>query len=122
MNINNLVFFDKNGESYNLSQSTDGFWEGADYFLPISIALYDCSNLFILENTNGVYSFPKMDAGSKFEVIWKTAEAKDNFFLFTVTREGLQADSNVFLNREESTRQIQNARETKDEFLRRRRR
>ena len=102
MNINNLVFFDKNGESYNLSQSTDGFWEGADYFLPISIALYDCSNLFILENTNGVYSFPKMDAGSKFEVIWKTAEAKDNFFLFTVTREGLQADSNVFLNREES--------------------
>ena len=36
MDINNLVFFDKNGESYNFSQNADtGAWEGSDYFLPI---------------------------------------------------------------------------------------
>jgi hypothetical protein len=48
MNINNLVFFDKNGESYNFSKTADDVWEGADYFLPISTALYDVSNIFIL--------------------------------------------------------------------------
>ena len=63
MNIDNLVFFDKNGESYNFGRASSGNWEGADYFLPISLELYDCSNIFILENTNGVYTFPKMESG-----------------------------------------------------------
>ena len=84
MNIDNLVFFDRNGESYNFGQAASGNWEGADYFLPISLELYDCSNIFILENTNGVYTFPKMESGSSFEVKWKTSNNNTNLFLFNV--------------------------------------
>ena len=102
MNIDNLVFFDKNGEAYNLSQTTDGNWEGADYFLPISTALYDCSNIFILENTNGVYTYPKLDPDTKFEVKWKTADSVDNFFLFTVYQEALPDGTHTFLKNQDS--------------------
>ena len=102
MNINNLVFFDKNGESYNFNQSTSGYWEGADYFLPISTSLFDCSNLIILENTAGVYSFPKMEEGSKIEAIWTTSESADNFFLFTISREGIGSDSVDYIVKQQS--------------------
>ena len=102
MDINNLVFFDKNGEAYNLSQTTDGYWAGADYFLPISTALYDCSNIFILENTNGVYSYPKLDPDTKFEFKWKTADSADNFFIFTVSQEKLPDGTHNFLTKQDS--------------------
>lgn len=101
MNIDNLVFFDKNGESYNFGQASSGNWEGADYFLPISLELYDCSNIFILENTNGVYTFPKMESGSSFEVKWKTANNKTNLFLFNVLVEGTGTTSYNYLEKQE---------------------
>ena len=101
MNIDNLVFFDKNGESYNFSQASSGNWEGADYFLPISLELYDCSNIFILENTNGVYTFPKMESGSSFEVKWKTANNKTNLFLFNVLVEGTGTTAYNYLEKQE---------------------
>lgn len=102
MNIDNLVFFDRNGESYNFSQTSSGNWEGADYFLPISLELYDCSNIFILENTNGVYTFPKMESGSSFEVKWKTANNKTNLFLFNVLVEGTGTTAYNYLDKQES--------------------
>lgn len=103
MNLNNLLFFDKNGESYNLTLNSNGYWEGADYFLPVSTALYDCSNIFVLENTApDVYKFPEMESGSKFEVKWVTSDAKDNFFLFTVQRENIHADSVIYLEKQDS--------------------
>jgi len=101
MNIDNLVFFDKNGESYNFGQASSGNWEGADYFLPISLELYDCSNIFILENTNGVYTFPKMESGSRFEVKWKTANNKTNLFLFNVLVEGTGTAAYNYLEKQE---------------------
>jgi hypothetical protein len=101
MNIDNLVFFDKNGESYNFGRSSSGNWEGADYFLPISLELYDCSNIFILENTNGVYTFPKMESGSSFEVKWKTANNKTNLFLFNVLVEGTGTAAYNYLEKQE---------------------
>lgn len=101
MNIDNLVFFDKNGESYNFSRASSGNWEGADYFLPISLELYDCSNIFILENTNGVYTFPKMESGSRFEVKWKTTNNKTNLFLFNVLVEGTGTDAYNYLEKQE---------------------
>jgi hypothetical protein len=101
MNINNLVFFDKNGESYNFNQTDSGYWEGADYFLPISTSLYDNSNLFILEKFESeggtTYKFPEMEAGSRFDIVWKTADGKDSFFLFTVQIEGTGADAFNYL-------------------------
>ena len=76
MNINNLVFFDKIGESYNFSQNAEtSAWEGSDYFLPISTALYDVSNLFILEKVGDNYRFPVLEPGSKLTVTWQTAES-----------------------------------------------
>lgn len=103
MNVNNLVFFDKNGESYNFSLNSLGYWEGSDYFLPISIALFDCSNIFVLENSGtNSYQFPKMEEGSKFEIKWVSREAKDNFFLFTVLREGVHSDSFTYIQKAET--------------------
>jgi hypothetical protein len=106
MNISNLLFFDKKGESYNLSWNSTGYWEGADYFLPVSTALFDNSNIFILEKVsegaNTSYKFPLMEEGSKFELIWKTAEAKDSLFLFTISVEGEGEDAVRFITKQES--------------------
>lgn len=103
MNLNNLVFFDKNGESYNFTQTTLGYLEGADYFLPISTALFDCSNIFVLENiSDNVYKFPEMEPGSKFEIKWKTRDSSANFFLYTINRETVHSDSTTFIETQES--------------------
>lgn len=103
MNINNLVFFDKNGESYNFDQTSTGYWEGNEYFLPISLALFDVSNIFILENDGlGNYSYPVMEEDSKFEITWKTKDSKDTFFLFTVAREGIHSDDPLYINKQNS--------------------
>ena len=102
MNINNLVFFDKNGESYNFSQNTNGVWEGADYFLPVSTALYDVSNLFILEKVGAAYKFPALAPGSALRFKWRTAQFSKEFFLFTISKEDENTDSTIFLNRTNS--------------------
>lgn len=107
MNISNLHFFDKNGEAYNLSWNSDGgYWEGADYFLPISTEIFDNSNIFILEEVTPVdtpiYKFPEMAPGSKFEVTWKSAQFKSNFFLFTINAEGDGPDLVNYINRQEN--------------------
>lgn len=101
MNINNLVFFDKNGESYNFSQNSNGVWEGSDYFLPISTSLYDVSNLFILEKTQNGYRFPSLAPNSKLSFKWKTAESSESFFLFTIEKEDPNLDeSTAFISRQ----------------------
>lgn len=101
MNINNLVFFDRNGESYNFSQNDSGVWEGSDYFLPISTALYDVSNIFILEKTPSGYKFPTLEPGSKLRFKWKTSESSDSFFLFTIEKEDPSvSESTAFISRQ----------------------
>lgn len=101
MNINNLVFFDKNGESYNFSQNSSGVWEGSDYFLPISTALYDVSNIFILEKTQNGYRFPALSPGSKLKFKWKTSESIDSLFLFTIEKDDQNlSESSAFISRQ----------------------
>ena len=102
MNINNLLFFDRNGQSYNLTQDVNGVWTGADYFLPISTALYDVSNVFIVEQVGDSYVFPTLDSGSKIIATWQTAESSANFFLFTVTATDPHTESDLFMNRLDS--------------------
>ena len=102
MNINNLVFFDRNGESYNFSQNSDGVWQGADYFLPISTSLYDVSNIYILEKVGNSYKFPTLSPGSSLQFRWRTAEAKDEFFLFTIAKEDPHTDSPTYISRQTS--------------------
>lgn len=103
MNVNNLVFFDRNGESYNFSLSNDGYWEGHEYFLPISLGLFDVSNIFILEKSDSdEYSYPIMEENSYFEIKWKTQDSKDNFFLFTISRDGIHDDDPQYLNKQSS--------------------
>ena len=101
MNISKLRFFDKNGEAYNLEYITNGstsYWYGADYFLPISTALYDVSNIFILEETNGEYHFPDLGTGGRLTAKWKTSKDADNFFLYTITAPTPE-DDNSYLTR-----------------------
>jgi len=106
MNINNLLFFDKKGESYNLSWNSEGYWEGADYFLPISTQLYDNSNIFILEKFveggTTYHKFPRMEPGSKFEIIWKSAHAKNNLFLFTIAVNNEGPESYNYIEKQNS--------------------
>jgi hypothetical protein len=106
MNISNLLFFDKKGESYNLNWNSDGYWEGADYFLPVSTEIFDNSNIFILEkitdNSGTRYKFPQMEPGSKFDIVWKTADAKKTFFLFTISLDGTGPDAINYINTQNS--------------------
>lgn len=102
MNINNLLFFDRNGQSYNLTQDTNGVWSGADYFLPISTSLYDVSNIFIVEKVGSSYLFPNLESGSKIVATWQTAESASNFFLFTVTASDPHTESDLFMDRLDS--------------------
>lgn len=102
MNISNLRFFDKNGEAYNLELVTEGgnqYWYGADYFLPISTALYDVSNIFILEETSGAFHYPDLGANGNLTAKWKKSVDSDNFFLFTVTAPQLN-DDNSYLTKQ----------------------
>lgn len=102
MNISNLKFFDKNGESYNfelVTDSTGTYWYGADYFQPVSTALYDVSNIFILEETNGVHHFPNIGTGGTLVANWKKRKDFENFFLFTVSK---TSDGTAFLDKKDS--------------------
>jgi hypothetical protein len=88
MNVSNLRFFDKNGEAYNFELVTVGssqYWYGADYFLPVSTALYDVSNIFILEKTNNEHHFPNLGVNGTLTIKWKSLKDVNNFFLFTIT-------------------------------------
>jgi hypothetical protein len=100
MNIDNLLFFDRNGESYNFSQTATGVWEGADYFMPISLALYDVSNLFILEKVGSEYKFPVLESGARLEVRWKTQESADSLFLFTISRDVTDSEAPSYITRQ----------------------
>jgi hypothetical protein len=71
--------------------------------LPISLALFDVSNIFILENTApGVYKYPTMEADSRFEIKWVSQDAKTNLFLFTVQREGVHSDDPLYIQKRDS--------------------
>jgi hypothetical protein len=104
MDISKLKFFDKNGEAYNLDYITNGstsYWYGADYFLPISTALYDVSNIFILEETSGNYHFPDLGPNGKLTARWKTAKDSENFFLYTITSPTLNDDNSYLTKQKE---------------------
>ena len=102
MNLNNLVFFDREGQSYNFSQDQSGTWIGADYFQPVSTALYDVSNIFILEKTEAGYRFPTLEPGSSLNITWQTAQSKDQLFLFTVSLEDPADETTNYLARQNS--------------------
>ena len=99
MNINNLEFFDKNGNSYNFTQDENLVWIGNDYFLPISVGLYDVSNIFILEKTEAGYKFPILDENSSISVKWKTPNNKLNFFIFNIYKETINNKELSFINK-----------------------
>lgn len=86
MNINNLYFFDKFGESYNFEwDSTNSRWVGNEWIKPISVALFDCSNIFILEKlNNGSFVFPQLSPGESITLKWQTSENSSEFFLYNV--------------------------------------
>lgn len=101
MNVSNLRFFDKNGEAYNfelVTTDSSSYWYGADYFMPVSTALYDVSNIFILEETNGQFHFPNLGVNGNLTVKWKSLKDSTNFFLFTVTAP-TPTDDNSYLNK-----------------------
>lgn len=102
MNLNNLLFFDRNGESYNLEQDVNGVWTGNDYFSPISVALYDVSNIFILEKVGSDYKFPVLEEGSRIEIKWISKQAANQLFLFTVGREDSSPESPTYIARQDA--------------------
>ena len=103
MNIANLAFFDREGQAYNFVQDTNGIWTGGDYFQPVSIALYDVANMFVLEKLDdGTYSFPSLEPGSKLTVRWASSKGSAEWFLFTVALENQNDPTTNYLTRHES--------------------
>ncbi len=87
MVIENLYFFDKNGELINLQQNPNtGNPEANIYFDPLSIALYDNENLFILEKVGSDYKFPTLAPGQSITAKWKSS-IESPFFFYEVEKE-----------------------------------
>ena len=87
MVIDNLLFFDKNGELINLQEnSTTGILEANIYFDPLSIALYDNENIFILEKVGSEYKFPTLAPGQSITAKWDSS-IESPFFLYEVQKE-----------------------------------
>jgi len=87
MVLDNLYFFDKNGDSLNLQiDSETGAWEGSIFFEQLSIALYDNENIFILEKIGSDYKFPALSPGQYIEIEWDSS-LPSPFFLYDVTKE-----------------------------------
>lgn len=87
MVIQNLNFFDKNGESYNFNwDDTRNMWIGKEWITPISVALFDNSNVFVLEKRNdGSYGFPGLNDGESVIFKWDSAENSSEFFLYDIS-------------------------------------
>jgi hypothetical protein len=61
-------------------------WIGQEWIKPISVALFDCSNIYILEKRNdGSYGFPGLNAGESITFKWESTENADQFFLYNIT-------------------------------------
>lgn len=87
MILDNLYFFNKNGESLNLQINEDsGAWEGSIYLDQLSISLYDNENIFILEKIGSDYKFPSLSPGQYIEMSWDSS-LPSPFFLYDVTKE-----------------------------------
>ena len=89
MNISNLLFFDRNGEPLNLeykqvTTSPDtGYWYGEMYVEPLSIALFDNLNFFVLEKIGSSYYFPQANVGDTFKIEWTSGDVPE-FFIYNV--------------------------------------
>jgi len=87
MVIDNLYFFDKNGEIINLQNNPKtGIPEANIYFDPLSVALYDNENIFIVEKVGTEYKFPTLAPGQSITAKWTTS-TESPFFLYEVEKE-----------------------------------
>tara|TARA_B100000963_G_scaffold176268_3_gene153332 strand:- start:4284 stop:7307 length:3024 start_codon:yes stop_codon:yes gene_type:complete len=87
MQINNLHFFDRDGELINLQVNPEtGVLEGNIYFEQLSIALYDNENIFILEKVGNDYKFPTLTGGQSIVAKWNENVAS-NIFLYDVEQD-----------------------------------
>jgi hypothetical protein len=87
MIIENLYFFDKNGELITIQEnSNSGKREANIYFKPLSVALYDNENLFILEKVGDDYKFPTLEPGQSITAKWTTS-SDSTFFIYEVEKE-----------------------------------
>ena len=87
MQIDNLYFFDRDGEIVNLQENVEtGIREANIYFEQLSIALYDNENFFILEKVGQDWRFPTLEPGQSIVAEWNTS-ADSPFFLYDVEKE-----------------------------------
>ena len=103
MNVNNLLFFDRDGEPLGLdyklvTTSPDtGYWYGKIYVKPLSIALFDNLNFFLLEKIGSDYYFPQASVGDTFTMEWVGREVPE-FFIYSIQID--QEQNLPFINRE----------------------
>lgn len=88
MNVLNLEFFDKFGESYNFKYNTKkGYWEGKEWLRETSVNLFDSINLFVLESNGTDFKFPRLNPGESLFFKWVDAKNENEFFMYDVIRE-----------------------------------
>lgn len=103
MNIANLSFFDKQGESYNFNYDSQAeYWHGKDWLKPISINLFDSINVFMLEKIGSSYVFPILENNQQIVFKWKELEHSSELFLYNVVREAVT--NNQFIDKTEEVK------------------
>ena len=98
MLVENLTFFNRNGENLNLQLNDDNVWIGTIYFEGISNYLYDNENLFILEESvPNNYIFPTLIPDESIIFEWDNNKNEEIFFIYDVVKD-LELNEN-FINR-----------------------
>ena len=60
-----------------------GYWYGRVWSQPLSAALFDNENIYVLELVNGSYLFPQIQPGDNISVYWSNT-SDPNYFLFEI--------------------------------------
>lgn len=81
-------FYDSNGYPYSFETVDSGFgytfYRSSIYVEPLSVSLFDCRNIFILENIDGEYYFPQVDGSARITARWLDKNDNPEFFMFDV--------------------------------------
>ena len=86
MNLDSLYFYDRNGNPYNFELNTDSdisFYYGEIYLQPVSISLFDSTNIYILQKNGSNFTFPSLSVGQKLQFKWVENNIPE-FFLYDV--------------------------------------
>lgn len=103
MDIRKLHFFDKAGYDLNFKWNENRqCWEGNIYLPKISVGLYSNTSIYVMEESNNRYIFPKSDTeNTEITFTWDILNTfVDEFFMFTFDTSYIQEDTSALTYKE----------------------